>query len=73
MTGAIRKSSITQTNHASILVATFVAAVSVVFVAGAEFDISRSTIDGCECYDVNRNGTVDMRDLAELQAAFTGS
>jgi len=28
---------------------------------------------GCECYDVNHSGTIDMRDVTELQAAFTGS
>ena len=28
---------------------------------------------GCECFDVNRSGTVDMADFAEAQIAFTGS
>ncbi len=30
-------------------------------------------LSGCECYDANRSGTVDMRDFTELQAAYTGS
>jgi len=28
---------------------------------------------GCECFDVNRSDTVDLRDFAAAQAAFTGS
>jgi hypothetical protein len=32
-----------------------------------------SVISGCECFDVNRSGTVDMRDFTGLQVAFTGS
>jgi hypothetical protein len=30
-------------------------------------------VSGCESCDVNRDGTVDLRDFYELQAAFTGS
>ena len=32
-----------------------------------------SVVSGCESCDVNRSGTVDLRDFTELQAAFTGS
>ena len=28
---------------------------------------------GCECFDVDRSGTVDLRDFAAAQAAYTGS
>ena len=28
---------------------------------------------GCECYDVNRNGTIDLADFAHAQAAFSGN
>lgn len=28
---------------------------------------------GCMCYDVDRSGAVDIRDFAQLQAAFAGS
>ena len=28
---------------------------------------------GCECFDVNRSGTVDLLDFAVAQASFTGS
>ena len=31
------------------------------------------TLAGCECFDVNRSDTVDLRDFAATQAAFTGS
>ena len=32
-----------------------------------------SVVSGCECYDIDHSGTVDMRDVTELQAALTGS
>ncbi len=28
---------------------------------------------GCECFDVNRSGTVDLADFAVAQSTFTGS
>lgn len=28
---------------------------------------------GCECFDMDRNGTVDLLDFAAVQMAFTGS
>jgi hypothetical protein len=28
--------------------------------------------EGCECFDVDRSGAVDLRDYAAAQAAFTG-
>lgn len=27
---------------------------------------------GCECFDIDRSGTIDLRDFATMQAAFTG-
>lgn len=30
-------------------------------------------IAGCECFDVDRSGTVDLRDFAAAQSAYTGT
>ena len=30
-------------------------------------------MEGCECFDVDRSGAVDLRDYAVAQATFTGS
>jgi hypothetical protein len=32
-----------------------------------------SVADGCECFDVDHSGTVDLRDFAVTQESFTGS
>jgi len=31
------------------------------------------TVEGCGCFDVDRNGTVDLLDFAVVQTAFNGS
>ncbi len=32
-----------------------------------------ATIPACNCYDLNRNGVIDLSDIHELQRRFTGS